>query len=246
MKEFIYDGSFEGLLTCIFYGYPLKEDVKITSQDNYIPSLITEPKEIKTEQDKFERVYESIENKLSPSTLRNVYYLYLSEIQGVETLIFNYIKLCYKYGDKINMAKNNDIIILVDRYCKRVSYESHRFTGFVRFKEIGPLTFYAPIEPDHNILPLLTDHFISRFSDQNFIIHDLKRNLAIIYNKTEVTISPLENKKGEELMRSSHMDNFEDLWKEFYKSVNIEERKNPTCQKRMMPTRYWKHLTEMN
>ena len=46
MKEFIYDGSFEGLLTCIFYGYPLKEDVKITSQDNYIPSLITEPKEI--------------------------------------------------------------------------------------------------------------------------------------------------------------------------------------------------------
>ena len=39
---------------------------------------------------------------------------------------------------------------------------------------------------------------------------------------------------------------FEDLWKQFYKSVNIEERKNPKCQKRMMPTRYWKHLTEMN
>lgn len=246
MKEFLYDGSFEGLLTCIFYGYPLKEEIKITSLENYIPSLITESKEIITEFDKFERVYESLENKLSSSTLRNVYYLYLSEMKDVENLIFKYIKLCYKYGDKINLAKNNDIIILVDRYCKKVAYESHRFTGFVRFKEIGPLTFYAPIEPDHNILPLLTNHFVRRFSDQNFIIHDLKRTIAIVYNKAQVTITPLPKEKGEELLLSSHKDNFENLWKQFYKSVNIEERKNPRCQKRMMPTRYWKHLTELN
>lgn len=246
MKELLYDGTFEGLLTSIFYAYPSKEEVKITATYNYIPSLITEPIEINTEEDKFERVYESIDSKLSSSTLRNVYYLFLSEVKDVEDLILKYIKLCYKYGDKINLAKNNDIIILVDKYCKRVSYESHRFTGFVRFKEIGPLTFYAPIEPDHNILPLLTNHFVKRFSDQNFIIHDLKRSMAIVYNGQEATIAPLEKDKGEELLLSSQSDNFEDLWKQFYKSVNIEERYNPRCQKRMMPTRYWKHLTEMN
>lgn len=245
MKEFLYDGSFEGLLTCIFYGYPLKEEIKITSKENYIPSLITVAEEIETELDKFERVYESIEKKLSSSTLRNVYYLYLSEVKDVEDLILTYIKLCYKYGDTINMAKNNDIIISVDKYCKRVSYESHRFTGFVRFKEVGPMSFYAPIEPDHNILPLLINHFARRFSDQNFIIHDLKREIALVYNKEEATISPLEKAQGEKLLSSSHDDNFENLWKEFYKSVNIEERYNPRCQKRMMPTRYWKHLTEM-
>lgn len=246
MKEFLYDGSFEGLLTCVFYGYTSKEEVKITCQSSYVPTLITQAVYIETEEDKFQRVYDSIENKLSSSTLRNVYYLYLSEVSGVEDLILKYLKLCYKYGDKINLAKNNDIIISVDKYCKRVSYESHRFTGFVRFKEIGPLTFYAPIEPDHNILPLLSSHFTKRFSDQHFIIHDVKREIALIYNKKEVTIAPLSKEKGETLTASSLNDNFEDLWKQFYKSVNIVERENPRCQKRMMPRRYWKHLTEMN
>ncbi len=245
MKDFLYDGSFEGLLTCIFYGYSSKEELKITYKHSYVPSLITEPIEMKTEEDKFKRVYESIENKLSSNTLRNVYYLYLSEVSGVEDLILRYVKLCYKYGDKINLAKNNDIIILVDKYCKRVTYESHRFTGFVRFKEVGPLTFYAPIEPDHNILPLLSSHFTRRFSDQHFIIHDLKREIALMYNTKDVTITPLSIEKGEELTASSLNDNFEELWKQFYKSVNIVERENPRCQKRMMPVRYWKHLTEM-
>ena len=83
----------------------------------------------------------------------------------------------------INLAKNNDIIILVDKYYKRVAQEAHMFTGFVRFKEIAPLSFYAQIEPVHNILPIILNHFTIRFSDQNFIIHDLKREIAIIYNK---------------------------------------------------------------
>ncbi|MEG1256741.1 TIGR03915 family putative DNA repair protein [Clostridium sp.] len=245
MKEYLYDGSFEGLLTTIFYCYGSKEDTIITKISNYIPSLITQVKEITTEEDKFNRVYYSIKDKLSHSTLRNVYYIYLSDLYNCEDLILKYIKLCYKYGDDINLAKNNDLIILVDKYCRRVSLEGHRFTGFVRFKEIAPFTFYGAIEPDHNILPVISSHFTMRFSDQNFIIHDIKRELAIIYNKSESVISPLSKEQGEALETSSIDDNFEDLWKQFYESVNIKERENPKLRNRMMPTRYWKHLTEI-
>ncbi|WP_346869654.1 TIGR03915 family putative DNA repair protein [Clostridium sp. UBA5119] len=245
MKEFLYDGSFEGLLTTIFYAYSYKEDVKITISSSYVPSLITTTEEITTEEDKFNRVYSSIKDNLSYLTLKNVYYLYLSALPSSEDLIFKYIKLCYKFGDSINLAKNNDIILTVDKYCRRVSLEAHRFTGFVRFKEIAPFTFYSVIEPDHNILPLIQTHFIERFSDQNFIIHDIKRELALIYNKKDGIISSFSKANGEYLEASSLNDNFESLWKEFYNSINIKERENLKLTRRSMPIRYWNHLPEL-
>lgn len=245
MKEYIYDGTFEGLLTAIFYGYSLKEEVSITKASSYIPNLLGQPETIKTEEEKFYRVYSSIEKKLSPSTLKNVYHLYLSDIPSVENLILKYMKLCYKYGDDINLAKNNDIILLVDKYVRKVTLEGHRFTGFVRFREIAPFSYYATIEPDHNILPIITSHFTTRFSDQNFVIHDTKREIAILYNKREMVIAPLSKEISEKLNNSALSDNFESLWKEFYKSINIEERKNLKLQRRSMPKRYWKHLIEI-
>lgn len=245
MKEFLYDGSFEGLLTTIFYAYSYKEEVKITKSSSYVPSLITTTKEITTEEDKFNRVYSSIKDNLSYLTLKNVYYLYLSALPYSEDLIFKYLKLCYKFGDSINLAKNNDIILTVDKYCRRVSLEAHRFTGFVRFKEIAPFTFYSVIEPDHNILPLIQTHFIERFSDQNFIIHDIKRELALIYNKKDGIISSFSNAQGEYIETSSLNDNFENLWREFYNAINIKERENLKLTRRSMPTRYWNHLPEV-
>ena len=244
MKEFVYDNSFEGLFTAIFYAYTEKDSI-ITKNKDYLPSLLNEVLEVKTEIDKFERVYNSILTKLDNSVLIKIYHLYLSDIKETDTLVLNYLKLCYSYGDSINLAKNNDIIILVDKYSRRVTYEAHRFTGFVRFKEITPLNFYASIEPDHNILPLLINHFTKRFSDQNFIIHDLKRNTAIIYNKKNVTITEF-NKEDANIFLNSNSDGyFENLWKTFYSSVNIKERENPKLRRQYMPKRYWNHLTEL-
>ena len=43
INEYLYDSTFEGLLTCIFYSYSSKEEVKITKSKNYLPSLISSP-----------------------------------------------------------------------------------------------------------------------------------------------------------------------------------------------------------
>lgn len=245
MKEFIYDNTFEGLLTAVFYAYPNKDNCIITKSINYIPSLLNDIYEIETEEDKFNRVYNSINEKLNSKVLKNVYYLYLSEIPNFESIILSYLKLCYKYGVDINLAKNNDIIIDVDKYCRKVSLEAHRFTGFVRFKEVAHLTFYASIEPDHNILPLILNHFTKRFSDQNFIIHDLKREIAIVYNRESSIITNF-SKEDAIIFTSSNDDfKFQSLWKTFYNSTNIEERKNLRLRNRSMPKRYWKNLIEI-
>lgn len=243
MKEYLYDNTFEGLLTAIFYSYSCKEDCIITKSKDYILSFLNEVSDISTEYDKFDRVYKSIAEKLNNEVLRNVYYLYLSDIPGSDSLALKYLKLCYNYGVNINLAKNNDIIILVDTYTRKVFGEAHRFNGFVRFKEVAPLSFYASIEPDHNILPLILNHFTKRFSDQNFIIHDLKREIAIIYNKESAIITDL--KKEDSKVFASSDGEFETLWKTFYNSVNIKERENHKLRNRSMPKRYWTHLTEL-
>ncbi|MDF2613905.1 MAG: hypothetical protein K0S71_1691 [Clostridia bacterium] len=245
MKDYVYDGSFDGLLTAIFYAYQDKDRVKIVKAADYIPHLLNIKISVSTETDKADRVYNSIYSKLSYDTLSNIYHLYLSDIPDVENVILDYIKLCFKYSDTINLAKNNDTIRMVDKYKRRAYGEAHLFKGLVRFKEIAPLIFYSQIEPDHNILPLIIDHFKRRFSDQHFIIHDLKRQYAIIYNLKEAYLRDLSVEEGNQLSHSSESDPFESLFKSFYQSITIEERHNERQQRSYMPKRYWKHLVEM-
>lgn len=246
MLDYLYDGSFSGYLTTIFYAYPLKEELHIYKEKDYSPSLITTSKFIPTEEDKAERVYQSILNKLSYDTLDKLYKVYLSDEVDSETLGLRYIRLCYHYGDDINLAKNNDLIRNVDLTCKRVWTEVHRFYGFVRFKEIGPLTFYAAIEPDHNILPLMMGHFKRRFSDQNFIIHDQTRKCAMIYNQKEIYLSYLSTEESLQLAEAEIKDDFEELFKTYYKATTIAARTNPRLQNSWMPKRYYKHLIELD
>lgn len=245
MNTYIYDGSFEGLLTAIFYAYEDKSPIEIISRDSFIHNLLSIPINIDTELDKYTRVYNSIKNKLSSSTLKKVYYVYLYDLNNSETLIYKYLKLCFKYGDNINLAKNNNTILTIDKYYRRVSLEAHRFTGFVRFKEINKELFYSSIEPDSNILPVIIKHFQKRFSDQNFIIHDTKRKIAIIYNKKESLICDFSESATNFISNYCSEDKFEELWQNFYDSVNIKERENPKLRNRYMPKRYHKNLTEI-
>lgn len=245
MIDYIYDGSFEGLLTTIFYTFIEKEPFTIFSTDTYSPNLFNNNRVISFEEDKFKRVYTAIDSKLSPLTLKKIYYVYLSNKKNKELLIYNYLKLCFKYSDNINLAKNNDIIINIDKTFKAVSKEAHLFTGLVRFREISPLTFYSKIQPDNNILPIILDHFTKRFSDQNFIIHDINREIAIVYNQQSSIISSLCKCDVDNFLSHYNNDSFEDLFKTFYSSLNIKERANNKVQKQHMPSRYWKNLTEL-
>ena len=245
MNIYLYDGSFEGLLTAIFYAYKEKNDLDIVIRSKFVKNFINHEIVIERDDEIFKRVYESIKYKLSQNTLKNVYYLYLSGVQGSEKLIYDYLKLCYKYGDKINLAKNNDIICYVDKLYRRISLEAHRFEGFVRFKEVGEKIFYSEIEPDYNILPLIMWHFAERFSDQHFVIHDTKREMAIVYDTNEVYIRELLKEYRDKISSHSKEDGFENLFKVFYDSINIKERYNPKQRNSYMPKRYWKNLIEL-
>jgi probable DNA metabolism protein len=245
MVSYVFDGSFEGLLTSIYEAYYKTDNPEeIVPEWQFEPNLLTEPVYIKTDEEKSTKVYDAIKNKISISALRAIYNVYLSDLEGSTTLIYNYIRLGFKLGKDVDLHLHNDSVLNLHKIDKKVTYECHRMLGFVRFKSIGTM-FYSSIEPDHNILGLIAPHFATRLPNENWIIHDLKRSLAVFYNTKEWVVTHLSREKSEDFLIAEENEYYESLWSEFFKTIAFEDRINPKLQKKMMPARYWKHLTEL-
>lgn len=241
---YIYDGTFEGLLTSIYEAYYRKEKVEeIFSKAEFETTLLTEPVFIENSEEKYKKVYTAIKNKISKEALELVYNVYLSEINGCGTLIYKYIRLGFKLGSSVNLYLHNDIVLNMHKIEKKVVYECHRMLGFVRFKLVKSL-YYSAIEPDYNILSLMAGHFSQRLPSENWIIHDLKRECAIFHNKSQWIIAPFSKENFHNFFKAEDKL-YETLWKEFFHSIAVENRINPKLQKSQMPVRYWKHLTEL-
>lgn len=240
MIVYTYDGSFEGFLTCIYEAYYNKWPYSVSTKDSYILNLLEEEIYIETNTIKSSKVKDAIINKLSNLTLKTIYTVFLSCEKDKDKKLLIYIGLLFKVGISINNYKQNSTVIYVDKIYKRVESEAHRFTGFIRFKDIGGC-LYSKIEPDNNILELIANHFIDRFSSEKFIIHDGIRNRALVHNGRINHI--VEDFSVNELVCKN--DDYEELWKTYFKSTNIKERKNLAHQRGMMPRRYWKNMIEV-
>jgi len=128
----------------------------------------------------------------------------------------------------------------------KVWHEIHRLMGLLRFFPDEKGVYTAQCEPDHFVLPALGPHFMERFGETPWAIIDNKRRLTLCC-KTE-----REGASGRTLVFSAaaavekaKADEWENLWKHYHKTINNESRHNPALQKRFMPARYWKYLTEL-
>ena len=244
MLKLIYEDSFEGFLTSIYYAFYSKDKiVSIDSYDSTDVDMLTTLKYIETDIEKYKKVKNAIVSKIDPLALNKIYSLYLSNYKDKGILCYKYLKTAFKFGSDIHKHLYLDLVRELDLIEKRVHYEVHRFTGFVRFSLINDNFLYSSIEPDNNILELISPHFERRFSNEYWIIHDVKRNIASVYNKVSWEITEM----NEDIYNSLKVynDEFEDLWKNYFVSTAIKERSNARLQKQFMPKRYWKNLTEL-
>jgi probable DNA metabolism protein len=243
MLIYIYDNSFEGLLTAIYEAYYKRENPdKILPRFDLQLSIIDIYISIETDLDKSLKVYNSIKNKISIEALEMVYNVFLSEDPDKETIIFEYLKQGWKIGRNILFHLSDECVLKMNKINQRVEHEAHKMTGFVRFRLIENNIYYAPVEPDNNIIELIAPHFAERFSEQNWIIHDVKRNHAVIYNCREwvVVHEAFDNVPDPD---KGDLD-YQKLWKGFFNSISIQNRTNLKLQKGLMPRRYWRNLTE--
>ena len=241
---YLYDGSFEGLLTAIFESIYKKEiPLEIKEDKNIQRGFLIEYENIVTDLKKSERISDSICKFISHSAWRNLYYTYLSDEEDRGKLCLDYIKAGYYFGKSVDEHLDVDIILKVTNLVKRVENEAHLYKGFVRFKELDNGIYYSEIEPKCNILPVISKHFKERLPNIPWMIHDIKRKLCLVYNGKSCYITDTDFIP--EVKCSKKEIYYQNLWKEFYKEIEIKERHNERCRMTHMPKRFWRKLTEM-
>ena len=251
--DYLYDGSFEGFLSCIYLHYYEEKASGIYPQSSYQNKLLQPCRAVETDGIRAQKVYEAIELKISNQALKRVYYVFLSNSAEKENIALGYLRLGFRLGYKVDAYHSHPVIFEAQRIAQKVSREVHRLTGLVRFSVLGIDSaggggnnrelLYAKIEPDHDVLELLGEHFSDRFRGDSFIIHDARRGKALYSAGGQWYIAPLNERAlpGQ----SENEKVYRQMWKTYFDTIAIEERINPACQKRMMPVRYWKNLTEM-
>ena len=247
---FIYDGTFEGFLSAVFDAFTLKEDVSIEKKDCWQPLLFAEPVEVKTEPEKAERVANKLLSVCGRRGFSAIVHIFLSEAEGCETAAFYLIKSVVQFGAKAFSRFQDEKIAHAMELRKKVSKECDRFLGILRFSELSNGIFYAPCEPDHNIIPLVAGHFYERLSGTKWMIHDLRRGFALYHSNGNMENVEFIDELTSHLNmlallgKSENEEDFAEMWCRYFKTIAIETRINPKLQRQFMPQRYWKYLTE--
>jgi len=246
---YLYDGSFYGLLSCIYEHYYVEKVSLIYDRSKFIGSIIDETKFIETDDEKAIIVEEAIREQFSMEGYMDLYRSFLSCEANKDCYILNYVIHGFKLGIKMDRLYSESYVIKVRELSKRVGFEAHRFTGLLRFVEKKPF-LYASFEPDNDILPLIAEHFSDRFLNERVIIHDLKRQKAVFAQNGKWLIHELDNLEvlNDIKQRSITIDEalLQDLWKGYFEHIGIEGRRNPKLQQSFVPLKYRKHILEFN
>jgi uracil-DNA glycosylase len=129
------------------------------------------------------------------------------------------------------------LVLLLERMKKEVSFDRHKMTAFVRFRESSDGTFIAWHKPEHHVTDLALSFFQKRFNSMKWAI--LTPNVSYYWD-TERCI------RGEGVARDPFFesDSVENLWKEYYRAIFNPARIKTKMMKREMPVRYWDSLPE--
>lgn len=256
----LYEPSFEGWLSAVFYVYANRlqddESLQLIAHDCYIPSLIAQATSVATDADNAERVLIKLHKLLGRSGMRNILWGFLSEKENIGTTLFQVIKYAIDYPSRHIMQDLGNLNVLdLVQTVKSVGREKHRMEAFVRFEHTTDDTYFARVEPDFNVLPLIGEHFRQRYQDQHWAIYDVVRGYGIYYDKSKSTpsrpadlqtITNLDDTvlRNPASIHSKDEQRYQKFWQGYFTNVNIKERKNPRLHKQYLPQRYWKYLSE--
>lgn len=254
MIVFVYDKTFDGLLTAVFDAYIRKTfPDALLSEGDPLPLFYEEMHTVVTDEEKATRVWNSLQKKISSSALGCLTQSWLSELPEIGMLLFRYIRKTIDAPRSIETNFADPDVLQLARIWKKVDWERIRLLQFVRFQKAADGTFFAAYEPQYNALPLTIQHFKDRFADQKWMIYDMKRRYGFYYDLQEVIEVCFDDNSREAhlitgMLDKSLMDEdeelFQKLWKTYFKATCIKERLNPRKHKQDMPVRYWKYLTE--
>ena len=188
MTVFLYDHTFEGLLTALFDAYVRKTfpEALLTAGEP-LPLFCDEVHTVVTDPEKSERVWKALRKKLSAAGLASVTSCWLSELPEAPMLLMRYLRKVFDSPRNIETHYADPDVLAVWQLGRKVSGERMRVLQFMRFQKTADGTYFGIMEPLYNVLSLTVRHFRDRFADQPWIIYDARRRFGYYYDRTEVS-----------------------------------------------------------
>lgn len=240
---YLYDNSFESLMHLISKIILLKNNPdNIKNRISYEPNLLDNIIDLELKDTKELKLFL---NSFSLDILHTVYYVYLSENDNKELIIYYFLKNALKYHNEIYLHRNLKCVNMAINISNYVGREAHKLKGFLRFKLLKNNFYYAEISPTNNVIEILSNHFKKRLKNEYWLIKDVNRNIYALYDKKNVYYLTDKEIVSLNLELDNKEEKFEDLWKSFFETVAIKERQNFKAQRNFMPKKYWNYILEM-
>ena len=248
---FVCEDSLDGILTGVYDAWDSRlghENVKLKTEENDTMELFCQYWTVRTDVEKAEKVLRTVRKRMGEKAREAVCYAAACPDERKADAIYRLIVLglSLKDGSQAVNCLQNPSVLLVEKLRYKAWHEAERMLGFLRFQELSGGILYAYMEPPYAVLPLIAPHFADRLFQENWIIHDRKRKQIAVHKigsgwflADAVLLPP--GFTGEQTESEAE---FQALWKTFCRSIAIAERRNPACQKNLLPLRFRPFMTE--
>jgi probable DNA metabolism protein len=249
---YYYDKSFDGLLTAVYESFERRKvPDDIRSTENSAAELWSETVAITSDTVKADRVWHALVKSISDKAANRLFRIHYSGIEGVDLPLFMVIRKVFEKGPCILENYADPDVLAVMKAGRRVSREAERVAQFIRFQKTADNIYFAAYEPDYDVIPMVLGHFRDRFADQHWMVYDMKRKKGYYYNGLDVqwvtlTSDKIDASTGDvdETILTEDELLFQRLWKQYFRSICIDERLNLKLHRQKVPKKYWKYLTE--
>ncbi len=246
MKTLLHDGTLEGLLTAVAEAADADEgEVELNAPEENQPALFEVSRSVEAEPKRVQRLLDEMRTGGSKRVVSRVLYAAMSERAGIGKALVGYVQQVRRLGPKADDLLTDSSVGRVHAVARAVGGEIHRLKGLVRFRELREGTLWAPVDPDANILTPLALYFRGRLPSEAWLIHDVRRRLAIRWNLHQLAWVERDALPPEDPDLSESEAAYQTFWQTYFRTIGIRERRNPRLQRQNMPVRYWKYLIEV-
>ena len=249
MVIFTCQDTFESMMTCIYVAWSARlghSNIKLQTEPIWSPELFCEYRHVDPDEEKVQKVIRSIREKISEKSYHDIYRAAMSDSTDKLDIIYRYMILGFVYGERTSQMLGNPAVSAVFELNRKVANEAHLFREFVRFSRLKNQVLLSIIEPKCNVLTILAPNFEDRMPSEHWMIIDKTRMISVVHPAdSDYFLTPITAEELSYMEASKdRFDPYVGLWKSFFQTIGIEQRKNPRCQRNMLPLWYRKHMPE--
>ena len=236
MRIFTCKHQLEDMMTCIYdaWVYALRvghDKVRLQTEPIVQATLFDEYVHVDVDVEKTEKVLRSVRNKIGMQAYIDVYYACLMEDDVLDD-IYRFLRIGFQAGPRVIGMLAEPPVSRMLEIRRAVGNEIHHFREFARFNSIDNKVYVCHLE-----------HYSGQQADKEREISEQNRYMKEKAQKMylrELSDEEMKTLRQTELLK----DEYTELWKTFFHTIGIEQRKNPTCQRNLMPIWKRKHAVE--